>query len=405
MKKSALSLGIALVIPAITQGAMPPLAPEPATTNWGEFEVAPLLKLGISQDDNLYTEPAGEEDSSTIFVVNPSLVARQGDDEQFTQFTLSAGLGMHSGASDDNYTDYGLGYLGNYMMAGNFSLSPRLGYDQGHEARGTSGTEDCLVDASPSAPAGLFPCANEPDVYTNAVVGLSATLGTLETRGRLTAGVSRDVRRFDDNPGREYDLNTGLVKLAWRVGGKTDAVVEVNATDFDYTIVSLDNKGLEVLAGVEWDVTGKTTGYAKAGRQEKNFSAAGTNDIDDAAWRIGVDFMPTEQSTINLQYDRRFDESSVLGADAIEVSVLSGRFSFQPTDIIEPYLAISNTTENYQGVTREDELRTIGVGVDYKFRRFAVLGASWTSSEQSSDAGAPFEYERGVFALTANLSM
>lgn len=401
MKKSALSLGIALVIPAITQGA---LAPEPATTTWGEFEVSPLLKLGVSQDDNLYTEPAGEEDSSTIFVVNPSLVARQGDDENFTQFKLSADAGMHSGASDDNYVDYGLGYLGNYMMAGNFSLSPRLGYDQGHEARGTAGTEDCLVDPSPSAPA-LPACGKEPQMYTNAAVGLSATLGSKESRGRLTAGLSRDVRRFDDSPGQEYDLNTGLVKLAWLVGGKTDAVLEGNFTDYDYITASSDNKGTEVLAGVEWNVSGKTTGYAKVGSQEKNFADAAKKDIDDTAWRIGVDFMPTEQSSINVQYDRRFDETSVPGAYAIEVSILSGRFSFQPTDNIEPYLKLSNSQKVYQGVVREDELLTVGLGVDYKFRRFAVLGASWTSTEQQSDAGSELEYERGVFALTANLSM
>lgn len=403
MNKTALSLAIALVVPAVAQAA---LSPEPATADWGEFEVTPLLKLGVSLDDNLYTEPAGEEDSSTVFVVKPSLLARKGDDEQFTQFSLSLGAGMHSGASDDNYVDYALGYLGNYMMAGNLSLAPRLGFEQGHEARGTAGTEDCLVDPSSSAPAGMFTCANEPDVYTNAAAGLSVTLGSKESRGRLTAGLSRDVRRFDDNAGREYDLNSGLVKMAWRVGGKTDAVLEVNATDYDYTSAPSDNKGTEILAGVEWDISGKTTGYAKAGRQEKNFATAGKKDIDDTAWRIGVDFLPTDSSALNLQYDRRIDESDGLG-DAKEITMLSGRFSFQPNDRLEPYLQLSSMQEVYQGVVvpREDELLTVGVGVDYKFRRFAVLGASWTTTEQESDAGAAYEYERGVFALTANLSM
>ncbi|MCL4853720.1 MAG: outer membrane beta-barrel protein, partial [Bryobacteraceae bacterium] len=337
--------------------------------------------------------------------------ARQGDDEEFTQFGLSLGAGMHSGASDDNYVDYSLGYLGNYMMAGNVALSPRLGYEQAHETRGSGGSKDCLVDPSPSAPTGpggtVVFCPSEPDIYTNALAGLSLTLGNKESRGRLTAGLSRDVRRFDDNPGREYDLNTGTLKLAWRVGGKTDAVVEVNATDYDYISAPSDNKGTEVLAGVEWDITGKTTGYAKAGRQEKNFSAANKKDIDDTAWRIGVDFLPTDQSALNLQYDRRIDESEDPGVgDAKEVTILSGRFSFKPNERLEPYLALSSTQEVYQGGTgREDDLRTIGLGVDYKFRRFAVLGASWTTTDQQSDAGTAFEYERGVFALTANLSM
>lgn len=406
MKKTGFVLCLAVMAPALVQAA---LAPEPATVRADPYDVAFLLNLGVAQDDNVYTEPGGAEDSSAVFTLNPVIVARLGDDDEFNEFLLSATGGLYSESSDDNYTDYRVGYTGRHLLYANMALASRFGVYQGHEERGSSRTESCIYTSGvPLAPG----CDSEPDVYHNSYGGLAMTLGTRDSRGRVTVGASRDGRRYTNNGPvtgfREYDLTGGQLKFAWRVGGKTDVVLETNYSRYNYLIdgvSSPDSDGLEYLVGAEWDVTGKTTGYAKFGRQEKDFRDSTRTDLDDSTWRIGMIWSPQPQTTLNLELAKRYEESDGVGT-AKEIAIWSARASHLVRERIEPWVRMAAQTTDYQGAARSDETSTLGLGVDYKFRRYAVFGVSWMNIEQDSNVGAgAFDFERGIFAFTANLSM
>lgn len=406
MKKACLAVCIAGLVPALAQAA---LSPEPATVHVDPYDLALMLNVGLAQDDNIYTEPASAEDSSTVFTLNPVIVARLGDEDEFNEFLLSATGGFYSEEGDDNYTDYKLGYTGNHLMLANLAMSTRFGIYQGHDERGSARTESCLYTSGVLLAAG---CSADPDVYHNGYGGLSVTLGTRDSRGRVTAGVSRDGRRYTTNgPAtgfREYDLTGGQLKFAWRVGGKTDVVLETNYNRYNYLIDGLataDSAGLEYLAGVEWDVTGKTSGYAKFGRQEKDFRDSARKDLDDTTWRAGAMWTPSSFTSLNLDLSQRYEESDGVGT-AKEISSWALRVSHIIKDRVEPWARVSAQTTDYQGATRSDEITTLGLGADYKFRRYAVFGFSWTNVEQESNAGAgAFDFDRGIFALTANLTM
>lgn len=391
------------MVPAIALGA---LRPEPAVIPDQAADVAPVLNIGIAHDSNLYTEPSGLQDESLIFTINPAVMARSGDDEEYDQLSASVTRGLVAEESDDNFTDYRFGYDGRYAPLGNFSVVPGFAISQGHDPRGSGSTDTCQV-GTVVLPA--VACDDEPDVYRDISGRLAGTLGVEESRGRITAGISGSSRRYSNNEPRtdflDYNQSGAQLKFAWRITGKTDAVLEANYSRYNYLEGDVaDSNGLEYLAGVEWDMTAKTTGYAKFGVQEKDFKDPTRDDLDDSAWRAGLRWVPTEGDMVNLEASRNYQESNGIGTAKV-VTGYSARASHLMFDRIEPYVRFEQTNIEYEGVNRSDDVNDFGVGVDYKFRRYAVFGFAWSRTEATSDAGAALEYDRDIFALTANLSL
>lgn len=398
--------GGALVAGAmVATPALAALAPEPATIDMYPYQAAPMLNLGAGYDSNMYSVNAPEVDSG-VYTVNPMITARDEDGDEYNEIVLSVTGGFYDAESDDNYTDYRAGFSGNYLLMSNLSTMISLGYSQGHDPRGTGGTQGRPF-ASP-----------EPDSYNNGTAALSGTLGTADSRGRVSAGIDFDAKRYNNNgavtAAREYDLGGAFTKFAWQIGGKTDAVLEVNYDDYDYLVdpavptaanSSLDNTGIEYMVGLEWEVTGKTTGYAKVGQQEKDFNSGFRKDGDDTAWRLGVDWTPSEQTAVNIEAYDRFEETDGTG-DFANVLGYSARVSHLVTDRVEPYISANIQTRDYEPTTRSDDKTTLGLGVNYKFRRYAVFGLSYSTEEQDSNvATGVLDYDRDIINLTANLSL
>lgn len=399
MRKIALLLAATLA-PVFAHAT---LLPEPAGFRTDIHDIVPSLRLGISDDSNYYSEPAGGENDTLVLVVSPGLVVRVGDDEEYGQILASVTGGFVTEESDDNFVDYNFGLNGQSMLKANLAMSGGFSVRQGHDERGTGNTRGCRVDG------GLPVCPAEPDVYRESSANGALALGMTDSRGRLVFSGDLARRNYTNNEPRtdflDYD-KTGLVaKFLWKVGGRTDATAEVNVSRYDYTAGnSADNTGVEYLLGVAWDVTGKTTGYAKAGIQEKDFKDNAREDLSDPSYRVGVNWSPSERNLFNLDLSQTYAESDIPGADAKKVDALSARFSHLVTDRVEPWVSVGQSTTTYEGAAREDESQTLSLGVDYKFRRWAVIGLSYKSTEDDSTVNT-LDYERDIIALTANLTL
>lgn len=401
MKKACLLLLVGLM-PAFSAGA---LAPEPAKIHGDFFEITPALKIGVLSDDNFYTEPSGAEDSSVLTTISPSVLLRHGKGEDNSQLAAAITGGFASEDSNDNFTDYKARFSTNNALMGNLALGFGLGVEQGHDARGSiTATDACQVGIIvPPAIA----CDAEPDVWRDAGANLDLTFGRKASKGSLKLGARSTVRRFDNNAprtlGLEYDLTGLTVKFGWKISGKTAAIFETNYSDYDY-LTGFDNTAAEYLAGVEWAATGKFRGYAKAGLQEKKFSNPASDDISDSAWRVGLYWSPSKLNSLNLELARNYEESAGIGTAKI-VTRSSLRAAHLLTERIEPYVRAVIENTDYQDAARTDDRDEFALGVDYKIRRFAVLGLSWTTASMSSDAGPQLEYDRNQIALTANFSL
>lgn len=403
MKKSFLALLAAALMPTLAQAA---LAPEPAVINFdGNIELTPSLGVGVMADDNFYSEPEGGEDSTGLFVVRPAVIMRRGDDERFGKVTATAEAGVVSEESDDNYTDFDLAMSGRQPLAANAGIEGSFGYRYDHDARGSGNTQGCRVGG------GTPQCDAEPDLFSETYFRVNGMLGVADSRGQLSLGADLSQLTYLNNEQRtqflDYDRQAVHIKFDWRIGGGGTALtLDANIDRYDYVIGDdSDNIGTELLGGVRWDVTGKTTGYAKAGLLEKDFEGAGREDLSNTSWYVGIDWSPSELNMLKLSGSQRYEESDVFLADAELVNAYSLQFTHLVTDRVEPFVRLTKEITEYQGINREDEVDTISLGVDYKFRRWAVLGASWNTREETSNVGAGLlDYNRDVFALSANMT-
>ncbi len=402
MKREHILLLLATLIPAMAAGA---LAPEPAKVPGTDLEITPTLNVGVSEDDNFYTEPSGAEDSATLLVLNPAVRIRSGDEDDNNQLDASVTGGFVSASSDDDYTDYLLRLSNKSPLLGNLALGINVGVTQAHHARGSnSATDACQVGVIvPPATA----CDGEVDVYRDTGGQMMFTFGQKESKGRVVLGVNGSARRFANNGPRtdalEYDLIGAMLKFGWKLSGKTSAILEGNYAKYDYQS-TFDNTAMEYLLGVEWAATGSLTGSAKAGLQEKTFTNPASKDINDPAWRVGLTWAPDKINTVVLGLSRNYEESSGIGTAKV-VTLSSVRASHLLSDRVEPYVSYLSESSDYSGISRTDDRSELGIGVDYKIRRYAVLGLSWTGSSMSSNAGPLLDYDRNVIALTAQLSL
>lgn len=410
MKKVS-ALLLAGLAPALAFGA---LTPEPAVAPVEMFgasvDLKPGLKVAVASDSNIYTEPANREDDSLLYSLSPSLTARVGDDEEYTELALSVTGGFVDFDSADDYTDYSAYYTGRYAPAGNVQLGARVGTSQAHDARGSNDTDKCTNNLPLIGP--LTACNAEPSIYQDVIGNLSATLGSSESRGRFTLALDGLGRRYANNGATtdalEYDTTGGSMKFAWEVGGKTDAVVEAKLTEYAYKPAgaSADSSELEYMLGVEWDVSGKTTGYAKVGQQEKDFDLATKTDLDNPTWRLGATWLPSEQGMINLELSKAIRESTVLGTTAKNVTNWNFMAMHRINDRVEPFLRLQFEDTDYEGAPRTDESTTYAVGVDYKFRRWIVFGFSFERNAEESSVGLGLQdYEADVVTLSANMTL
>lgn len=362
------------------------------------------LNLGVGYDDNYYTEPSGAENSTMLYTVAPGVVVQRGDDENYGKVVASAVGGIVSEESNDNFVDADIKLSGRNLLSRKSAIEGIFGFHHGHDERGRENTEGCSVDGVSST------CDEDPDLFNTYYLKMVGQYGLGESRGRLTGAVTGTRQDYTNNEPRTdfQDYNKlGLDgDFAWRVGGRTDVVIDISYGDYNYDEGNgADSKEISALAGVSWDATGKTTGHAKAGYGKKSFAAAGREDLSDSLYSVGVGWTPTEYSGLNLEFVRTFEESDVVGADAILTDKWSARYFIRFAERLEPWIGYAYMNEAYQGSTREDETKTLDVGVDYKFRPRAVFGLVLTNIAESSNAGAGiYDYDRNVIMLNARLA-
>ncbi len=374
------------------------LSPEPSAIEKDGLRVTPTLNVGLVSDDNFYSASSGLEENAMLYTVAPAVVVHRGTDEDYGKIEASAKAGTVDVDSSDDFLEMSLMFAGRNRVAPKSSVEGFFGYLHGYDARGTGNTRGCF-------PA----CDAEPDIYNQLYLRIASQYGSTDSRGRLSGMLQATKQDYTNNTARtdayDYRRYSGAFKFAWGIGGSTNAIFEINPEVYDYAASSAaDSFGMTYLAGVEWAITGKTTGYAKGGMQSKDFESSTRGDLDEGTWGVGINWMPTEHSALNLSYSQSFQESDVTGADAIQLDSYSVRYSVRPLDRVEPWLSYAHGTSEYQGITREDETSTMSAGVDYKFRRWVVFGLSWKSTEATSDAPG-LDYDRGIIALNANMTL
>jgi len=375
-------------------------AVEPQGMQLGPGYFYPNAGIDVYYDDNLLRQESDEIDSMVTVL---SVGGRQEIDGDASSFALEADLerAWYHSSPDDNYLD---GYLfgeATYFPSRRVSTFVKGGYWRDHEDRGTTSLQG---DAAVLQP--------EPDVYDLWSIEGEFGYGLEEvgaTRLELGAGYStrdytnnRQVTRF-----RDRDVGELGIVFKHMIMPATSLLLEGRYRDFDYERddAQLDSNEYRVLAGLTWEATAATTGFAKLGWLQKTFDSGVREDDDQVAWEVGVDWSPLTYSTFGLSTERKFDESTGAGdfIDRREVQV-SWRHAWR--SYLSSNLYYRTGTEDYAGVPREDDVDDFGISLDYSMRKYLDWQLYYAHSERDSNiSGQGLDYDRNQFGLRATFAL
>lgn len=184
--------------------------------------VKPYFNLGVGRDDNLFLTRNNAK-SSDMQVYNPGLKLEVTGQASKFGFGYDLEVGKYSSSSADDYTDYKIFGVGEFVMSQSMGLKLAADYKRGHDPRG-------------STDRGI---AGVPDEFRNSGPSALFAYGANDATGRFELEASAVAKRYLNNRAttitsdRDNDRFAG--RFFFKVAPKTSLLVEGRQEKVDYS--------------------------------------------------------------------------------------------------------------------------------------------------------------------------
>lgn len=379
---------------------------QPAPVKLGFVDFVPALAIKEEYDSNLYRQPENAQESLIqVMLLNMKALALDGPHEYSLNYRGEAGFVQNS--SDDNYVDQAATLDGNWDLNARHRVQLTGGYKQDHDRRGTEyfqGESANLID--------------EPARFHEEFVETRYSYGAPGASGRLdfdVKGTNKRYMNFRDFT-EQGDLSDiyGTATFLWRLAGTLRGLVETTYGSVNYKEDPARQDGIldvrdsdyaRYLAGVTWELAGKTTGTLKVGHATKDFSDRDRKDFAGTSWSGELTWNPRSYSSFTIASGRRTDESHNRG-DYIDATDWSIAWDHQWSKRLDTRVHYRQSDETYEGdpQRRDDTIKRYGFSFDYTLRRWLVVGMFYTRDQRESNL-AQFDYPRDFTGLTLRASL
>lgn len=368
--------------------------------------------LRFSIDNNLgyednYLKTQSDEKDGWVLRSSPQLAATVVNNGNLYQLSYTVERTENFDSSDDSYTDQRINFKADHQFDRRNAIELRAERAYLTEARGTGFSEG--VNAS---------LLSKPDDYDQTRYGATYRLGSSSARAGLALKVDHVDLDYDSSlvgDTRDYEYDQYGIEFKYRLGGRTDGVIEYRLRDTEYTnqptlnlkpigpAINLDSQEHFYLIGLDWDATAKTSGKLRLGQSERDFDDSARGADDNFHWELELAFQPKTYSRVKANFRRESFETNGAGAyinsDNYDLS-WDHAWGARLSHTVE--LGFANDT--YEGSSREDDLTYYGIKFDYDFREWLDIGFGYRFEERDSNFfGA--DYDRGILLFSLNLAL
>ncbi len=311
-------------------------------------------------------------------------------------FSVDGEEGIYHGSSEDDYTDFDVEFVADLFFSSKHNLVVNAEYLEGHEGRGTGSTQ------------GVGGFINEVTEYNDASYGAEYTFGAPTSKGRLQFSASVLDRQFDNflsiNADREREETSLKAKLYYSMSETTDLTIELVDSELEYDTGRRDSEETEIFVGVEWQITGKTSGYAKIGVGDKEFdNPEFENNDDDLSWDVGFTWEPKEYSEFTIFTSKEEEETPSTGA-FVDTETYGISWGHEWSEKWSTSLSYTNLDQDYVGSLQEDETDIFTGSVTFAFDRWLDFILTYDYSDKSSSVDL-LEYDKTKVYLTIDASL
>jgi hypothetical protein len=353
----------------------------------GPFTLDASIGIEFRRDDNFF-QSAVDEQTARYWVLTPSVLMSIEPSRQRYEFSYDGEYAWFRDLTDDDYDDHEL-EAGAYLLFGRSSgLDFVASYLDGHEGRGTGLTEGFI----PGTPA--FP--EEPDQFTDRQILARYAYGVADTRARFELEAAIRDLEYDNNRTRtaqfDREIAYGQAAIGMRIQPNTSILLSGRATEISYDRPRLSGPGLDsteyrYLLGIEWDVTGKTTGHVRVGHVEKQYDDPARPDFSGPSWEVDVRWSPRSYSHIDFGTERYPAESRTLTGDVIDTETYSASWLHEWSDRVASRLAFRRLDEDFRDSVagRIQELEQIMVSLHYTMRSWLTFDVEFQENSRDSN--------------------
>jgi hypothetical protein len=340
--------------------------------------------------------------------VEPGLVYEAGSEiRKFVgEWQLEGGL--HEASSNDDYLDNTLLASIEYQPTTRLYGALRGSFRDDHDPRGTGRAEGVNTELLPDTEL----LQDDPDEWHSLGVESNLAYGARNATGRFELDLGYVAKDYDNNRLFTFirDRNDlyAAGRFLYRIAPSTSLLIEGRGTDYSYDqhivgVPGLNSEVYRVLGGLRWEVTGKTTGFAKLGYITKDFNAPKRADTDAVSWEVGLEWQPRTYSIWNFSTARDFQETNGAGNfirhDNFDVS-----WKHFWLDRLSSEIDFGYAMNTFDPLLREDDLLNAGIRLDYLMRRWLTLGAGYHYGKRNSNDDF-FDYERNLFEIVMRIAL
>jgi hypothetical protein len=367
----------------------------PASVQLGSTPLyaAPWAEAAFGNDSNLFSLPT-DALSSPYQRYGLGFKADARSAQSLFRWDLRGELGRYTDSSNDDYNDLFSVAAYDVAFSSRSFLRVKWDYALGHDARGST-DRGILV-------------GGEPDRYRVSTPGVTYSYGAPDAKGRVEVFASQAAKRYRNNrditEASDRDTADFGAAFYWRLQPRTYLLMEARGTQVDYTLSSStqDSDETRLYVGATWEATAITSGTVKVGQLQKKFDA-GQPKFSGTSWEALVNWAPFTYSTFAFYTTRTPTESTGLG-DFILSDAIGAYWKHDWNSRFSTEANLRYQSDNYKGFDRNDDITTLGLKANYRFRRWLTLGAEYTYTNRDSNLPAS-EYDRNVWLLYGKLSM
>ena len=335
----------------------------------GGFILYPEFYIRATHNDNIFaTQTSAIKDQ--ILIVRPVLSLRSNWTRHQLNFTADAALGRYVDFDSEDYDDYFVGVDGRADISRDNRFGGGISYARLHEDRG-----------SPDDARGIQPTvyyvASPRAWYFHKLNRYSVRLGTSLRQLKFddVEALSPQGLMTIDNSDRDRDVLQGSLRFGYEIVPQYEAFIRgtVNSVSYDVTpdrtgFVS-DTDGYQLTAGAAFDLPGVSFGELYAGYLAQDFDDPRFQDFDDITFGGALTWNVTQLTTINASLGRNPRATTVSGASSIRQTRLGVNIDHELRRNVLLNARVFYTTEDYNGIAREDDYTGFRIGSKYLVNR------------------------------------
>lgn len=365
----------------------------------GAFIIQPSITVGESYQSNMFLEDSGVTDTF-LTTIAPSLTIESNWNRHALRLEAGSELGFFSHDSDDDYIDYNADLSGVLDITRRAHISGGFGYTHGHEARGT-------VDVPGTAAEPV-----EFDRFSGDILGEVSS-----GRFRFQAFANTRLLDFDDvrliggGVGNEddrdrFELETG-VEVGYSVRSGYEAFIRGSylVTDYDNALdddgVDRDSTGFRVLGGLKVDLTRLIEASVGVGYYERFYDDSTLDDEGGFAMDAEIDWSVTPITSISFSASSDILATTLTGASGATTTSGEIGLSHELRRNLTLQAFGGLTYIDYDGISRDDQIYSAGLGAEWKMTRRLTLIPSYDFQLRDSNAaGLDFTDHRVTLSLS-----